>query len=182
MKTMKKKKAMKWQYVWGSIVLGILVWIGTQQGFLVRKQFEVPSGQVGIVRTVWDGDTIDVDIGGQIKRVRLIGIDAPEFAKEGKEEECFASESTAYMKNLTEGKSVRLEADPTQEDQDIYGRLLRYVFLQDGTNVNTAMVEYGYAKEYTYKGNAYTLQQQFRSSEKSAAYYGRGMWADGACK
>ncbi len=41
-------------------------------------------------------------------------------------------------------RSVRLEFDVQQRDS--YGRLLAYVYLDDGTFVNAWLVEHGYAE------------------------------------
>ena len=132
------------------------------------------------VSYVLDGDTIEVLIDGKKERVRLIGIDSPEFGDEKNPEECFARESSQRMKELVDRKKVRLESDPTQSDRDIYGRLLRYVF-SDGTFVNLAMVADGFAREYTYRGNSYRYQQDFRGAVWYAKDKKLGLWADGVC-
>ena len=100
------------------------------------------TGELYPVVSVADGDTITVAIAGVDERVRLIGIDAPELHNPV---ECFAQESADHARGVLEGTSVRLVADPSQDDRDRYGRLLRYVFLPDGANVNADLVASGYA-------------------------------------
>lgn len=134
-----------------------------------------------VVSYVLDGDTIEVLIDGKKERVRLIGIDAPEFGDEKSPEECFARESSQRMKELVDGKEVWLKKDPTQDDRDIYGRILRYVVLEDGTFINLAMVADGFAREYTYRGNSYQYQQNFREAVWDAKNKKLGLWADGVC-
>lgn len=95
------------------------------------------------VENVIDGDTMDVLIGGERQRVRYYGIDAPE---EG--EECY-EEATERNRELV-GTTVRLEPDARNEDK--YGRLLRYVFTNDGTSVDAALVSEGLAKAWREDG------------------------------
>ena len=66
------------------------------------------------------------------------------------------------MTDLLAGKSVLLQGDDTQDDRDRYGRLLRYVFLPGGININELLVENGFAHEYTYD-NPYLYQGLFTS-------------------
>jgi len=116
------------------------------------------------VSKVIDGDTIEVIIDDKKESVRLIGIDAPELTDssiKGK----LALESKEYLKNLLQNKKVRLEKDITQDDKDIYDRLLRYVFLEDGTLVNKKMIETDMAEEYTFKV-PYRYQMEFREIRK----------------
>ena len=95
------------------------------------------------VENVIDGDTIDVLIDGELQRVRYYGIDAPE---EG--DNCY-EEATERNRELV-GTTVRLEPDARNEDK--YGRLLRYVFTNDGTSVDAALVSEGLAKAWREDG------------------------------
>jgi micrococcal nuclease len=95
------------------------------------------------VEKVIDGDTIDVVIDGEHQRVRYYGIDAPE-----KDEECY-QEATERNRELV-GTTVRLEADA--RDKDEYGRLLRYVFTNEGLSVDAALVSEGLAKAWREDG------------------------------
>ena len=131
-----------------------------------------------VVKVV-DGDTFDVDINGQTERVRLIGIDAPESVSPQIPIECFGNEASQKLTDLLTGKSVSLESDFTQLNKDKYSRLLRYVFLEDGTNVNEQMIKEGYAYEYTYN-KAYIYQQSFKTAQVFAQGNKLGLW--GVCE
>ena len=73
-----------------------------------------------------DGDTIELSNG---EKVRYIGINTPETKDPRKIVECFGKESYEYNKKLVEGKEVALEKDVS--DKDKYGRLLRYVWIEE---------------------------------------------------
>lgn len=134
--------------------------------------------QLHEVVKVVDGDTIDVDIRGQKERVRLIGINTPETVDPRKPVECFGRKASDRAKELLDGERVSLENDPSQGERDKYGRLLRYVFLENGLNFNLKMIEDGYAYEYTYDG-PYKYQAEFKSAQKYAEENKLGLWGTG---
>jgi len=74
-------------------------------------------------------------------------------------------------------KHVRLETDSLQGDRDRYKRLLRYVYLEDGTFINAKLVQDGYAFAYTAADSDFL--DQFRDLERQAREQGKGLW--GAC-
>ncbi len=91
---------------------------------------------------VIDGDTIELSNGVV---VRYIGIDTPEV------DEPLGKEATEYNRKLVEGKSIRLKYDVQKEGK--YGRVLAYVYLEDGTFVNRELLRSGHAEINTYKQN-----------------------------
>ena len=62
------------------------------------------NGTAIIVTRVIDGDTIEVDIGGTLYRVRYIGVDTPELDDERPEFCALAQEATRYNRQLVEGQ------------------------------------------------------------------------------
>jgi micrococcal nuclease len=122
---------------------------------------------------VVDGDTIEVEIDGQEYRVRYIGIDAPETVKQGTPVEWMGPEASAANKALVTRKLVYLEKDVSNVDK--YGRLLRYVFLADGTFVNGELVRQGYAQAITYPPDV-KYQDRLRVLQREARAAGLGLW------
>ena len=115
------------------------------------------------VSDVIDGDTIRI---GDNKIVRLIGINAPEI-----NEPCY-SESKSELEELVEHKKVRLEKDV--KDKDGYGRLLRYVYIDD-LFVNSEMIRLGLARfEEIEPNNKYS--SLFLDLENKARKAGRCIW------
>jgi micrococcal nuclease len=99
----------------------------------------VSFGQYVKVIRVIDGDTFEIENGD---KVRMIGIDAPEL----KDNE--GLESKDYLEFLIKNKYVSLLKDEKNNNKDFYGRLLRYVYLDD-SDINLKMIEEGYANVYT---------------------------------
>ncbi|MFA5318497.1 MAG: thermonuclease family protein [Patescibacteria group bacterium] len=137
--------------------------------------------QYYLVVKVVDGDTIDVNINNEIERLRLIGINTPETVDPRKPVECFGKEASAKAKELLSGQKVYLEKDETQDERDKYGRLLRYVFREDGLFYNLEIIKQGYAYEYTYQV-PYIYQQEFKEAQNYARENKLGLWADGVCE
>jgi micrococcal nuclease len=132
------------------------------------------TGYVRVVEVV-DGDTIKVRLNDKIETVRLIGIDAPENDK------CFSPDATSNAQKVLLNQQVRLKADKSQNNRDVYGRLLRYVFLEDGANFNRLMITEGYAKEYTFI-SPYKHQSKFKKAQQEAKRAEKGLWSPGVCE
>ena len=149
-----------------------------QSGAIQKKANETRLS-ARVVRVV-DGDTITVNVNGDEEKVRFIGINTPESVDPRSPVQCFGLEASTRTKQLLDGKKIFLEADPSQTDRDKYNRLLRYVFLEDGTNINLELIQEGYAHEYTYDV-PYRYQKQFKQAQKDASNAKIGLWADDAC-
>jgi micrococcal nuclease len=121
---------------------------------------------------VIDGDTIIVDMDGKEERVRLIGVDTPETVHPSKPVEYFGKEASEFTKSMVEGKKVRLEYDWQRRDK--YGRLLAYIYLEDGTFLNAEIIKQGYGFAYTRFPFKYL--EEFRQYEREARENGRGLW------
>jgi len=132
------------------------------------------------VTKVVDGDTIKIEIGGKIETVRLIGADTPEVVDPRKPVQCFGREASAKTKEWLTGREVKIETDSTQGERDKYGRLLLYIYRDDGLFINKELIAQGYAHEYTYD-IPYKFQKEFKVAEKSAREAGNGLWAKNAC-
>jgi micrococcal nuclease len=126
------------------------------------------------VLRVIDGDTIEVVMNGEKKTVRYIGINTPETVHPSKPVECFGKEASEKNKALVEGKRVRLVKDVSETDS--YGRLLRYVYVDD-VFVNRELVAGGYANAYTYPPDV-AFAEEFRAAEVFARENKRGLWGD----
>jgi len=133
-----------------------------------------------LVTSVLDGDTFRIKYEGKTQSIRLLGIDAPESTKTRyKYLECFGTEAKNYLKSLIDKKKITFQFDSSQDQKDMYDRLLAYVYLDDEL-INQKMIEDGYAKEYTYK-TAYTYQSPFKQAEQSAQDQQLGLRNETTC-
>jgi micrococcal nuclease len=85
-----------------------------------------------LVERVIDGDTLVIRLDDQSIKVRLIGVDAPESVHPRKPVERFARESAAFLRQLVEGKRVRLAYEPAGARIDRYGWTLASLHLEPG--------------------------------------------------
>jgi len=123
--------------------------------------------QVATTVSVIDGDTIDVNVEGEVYRVRYIGMDTPERW------EPFYAEAKAFDRSLVEGKTLYLYKDVSETDR--YGRLLRYV-VADDVFVNLELVHQGWATVATYPPDV-ACADAFLTAQQDAQENGRGIWA-----
>lgn len=105
---------------------------------------DIDSYEEALVVRVIDGDSIEVNLYGEVVEVRYIGINTPEYYSNDQEK---AVEATQANQRLVSGEYVYLFKDIS--DTDKYGRFLRYV-LTDEVFVNLELVSQGFAqaKEY----------------------------------
>jgi micrococcal nuclease len=121
-----------------------------------------------------DGDTITVDMNGTTETIRFIGIDTPETHKPNAPVECYGKEASANTKTIIGNQRVRLEADPLNTNRDRYGRLLRYVYLPDGTLLEEKILSEGFGFAYT--SFPFSKKTEFVKLESSAKNQKLGLW------
>ena len=166
-----------------SVIVGLaLVYSGYQSSPMTKSNNSIKANSpVSKVIKVIDGDTAQIEINGQTKTVRYIGMDTPEIVDPRKTVQCFGREASSKAHELLDNQSVTLEYDELVGDQDKYGRLLAYVILPDGSVYNKRMIAEGYAKEYTYQNQSYKYQIEFKNSQSSAEISQLGLWSPNTC-
>ncbi|MCC8190315.1 MAG: thermonuclease family protein [Planctomycetes bacterium] len=137
------------------------------------------------ISRIIDGDTLEVDDG---VKVRLLGIDTPESSENNHlfrdlgrmgniadkhQMIAMGKEATRYARSLAQGKRCWLEYETNRTDD--YGRELAYVHLEDGTNLNEAMVSHGYAK--VYMSQPFKYKKRYVLLQLAAMRERRGFWA-----
>lgn len=133
---------------------------------------------------VIDGDTIWVENDrGERLKIRIIGVDAPETEKQDREGEPFAQEAFEFASQTLSDRIVYLERDVSDTDQ--YGRLLRYVWLENPSeddaeafnqsNFSALLVRGGYARVVAY-GEDTRYESRLRDLERLARQDHIGIW------
>jgi endonuclease YncB( thermonuclease family) len=129
-----------------------------------------PEGDTGSIVRVFDGDSFEAEVNGEVVEVRMLGINAPEGY------ECHGNAARARLRELLDDTEITLVQDG-EDDTDRYGRLLRSVYA-NGRFLNATMVA---------EGHAVALQggdpEEATLVELADAAFAeaRGMWAADAC-
>lgn len=123
------------------------------------------------VAHVHDGDTLVLADG---RKVRLIGINAPELAREDTPGQPYAREARDALANrLAPGQAIGLRFDA--ERLDHYGRLLAHLYYEDGTSIQAALLDGGYAIAIAVPPNVWN-QECYRHAEEKASRAASGLW------
>lgn len=136
----------------------------------------------GRVTWIYDGDTIEVE---NIGRVRLLGIDTPEYQDSSRDKfyrknfaidpeklREIARQAKKFAIREAKGRRVRMVTD--QQQQDKHDRLLAYVYLPGGDMLNRLLLEEGLAT--VFRRYDFRYKNDFLKTEKQARTRGRGLW------
>lgn len=116
------------------------------------------------VATVHDGDTVTcIDPGGAAHKIRLLGIDAPEYRQP------YGDAARAALAAKVAGGGVQVRG--TAHDQ--HGRLLGTLWI-DGRNLNRELVAEGLAWVF----GGFAPDEDLLATEAEARRLRRGLWAD----
>lgn len=159
-------------------ILASMLTLAQQKGYLQPLADTAEQNQPGLYKVVSfaDGDTISVDMNGTTEKVRLIGVDTPETHDPRKAVQCFGQAAAAFTRQTIGANRVRLESDPQNTNRDRYDRLLRYVYLPDGTLVNAEIIKQGFGFAYVYF--PFSKLEGFKNYQKDAEKAKTGLWGE----
>jgi micrococcal nuclease len=163
---------------WLSLAVTIFVLLAQHYGWFDAATKKVETAQPGLysVSRFVDGDTIVVDMNGKDETLRFIGVDTPETHKPNTPVQCYGPAAAAFTKNFIGTNKVRLALDPESTNRDRYNRLLRYVYLPDGTLVNLKLIQEGYGFYYPYF--PFTKSVDFSKAQDTAKAAHKGVWGN----
>ncbi len=122
---------------------------------------------------VQDGDSLKLADG---RRVRLIGVNAPELASQGRPDQPLAQAArVAASSFLADGGSVQLVYGPERKDH--YGRSLAHVYDSRGNSLEAELLARGLAFHIAVPPNL-ALAECFQSQENRAREQALGVWGD----
>ncbi len=129
------------------------------------------SDERAISAVVFDGDTLALEDG---RTVRLLGINTPELARDGKPSEPLAEDARSLLADLAgPGEALRLRRESERFDR--FGRTLAHVFLDDGTNVQARLLDAGFATTLVVPPNQWSADC-YAAVEARARAQRRGVW------
>lgn len=141
----------------------------------IQPNLDSSHPEQGSVVIVYDGDTIEVEFDNHTNRkVRLIGIDAPEIGHSNEETQFQAYMSKRFTFHHLFRKQVKLSFDKELEDK--YGRLLAYVWTDKEGLFNRFILQEGFAFAYLFFPFRDDYRQAFEEAEEEARRFKKGFW------
>lgn len=129
------------------------------------------SERVQVARVI-DGDTLKLADG---RNVRLIGVNAPELAHDGRTTEPFAEAARQRLQALVAANDGELALQPGRQPKDRYGRTLAHLYDRQGNNIEAQLLAEGLGYLVAIAPNTdLTACQQ--AAEREARDAGRGLW------
>jgi len=125
------------------------------------------------VSHVHDGDTVRLRDG---RKVRLIGINAPELAIDDKPAQALATDARDALREAISAHDNRVGLVFGKERKDHYGRTLAHLFGPDGENLQAELLERGLAVMLTIPPND-SFADCYRQAERKARCEHRGLWS-----
>jgi len=124
------------------------------------------------VRYVHDGDTLHLSNG---EKVRLLGINTPELARDGQPNQPFAAQSRERLRQLVKNSHHQLLIKMDREKRDRYGRLLAHLYTPDGNSLSAQLLHDGFATLLAIPPNLDGLDC-YAQVEKQAQKSQKGIW------
>jgi micrococcal nuclease len=118
-----------------------------------------------VIRII-DGDTIEIQQEMRVQRVRIWGIDTPEW------DQPYARQAHEFTRSLLDGRDVHI----LPKEFDIYGRLVAIITI-DEKNISEELVRSGLAWVHVYYCNG-SICETWRSLQETAMFEHRGLWND----
>ncbi len=173
----------------------IVVFLSLACLFFYLKNYDISSvdghpENHGVITKISDGDTFLIEVNGKTEKVRLIGIDTPE-SKDNLKAKKDAARNSADLdamvrqgiearrfveQNFPLGTTLRIETD--RDTRDRYGRMLAYLFTEDGRMINETIIREGYATPLFYSPN-YKYKSRLEEAYRYAKSNKKGLWQNG---
>ena len=124
------------------------------------------------VREVVDGDSLRLTDG---RRVRLVGINAPELGWDGRADQPLARDAQRALRDFIGREAVQLRYGPDRFDH--HGRTLAYVSRENGESAGEHQLRLGLAMMIAIPPNISHIDR-YRLAEHDARASGRGIWKE----
>ncbi|NOY43853.1 MAG: hypothetical protein GXP50_00150 [Deltaproteobacteria bacterium] len=130
---------------------------------------------------VIDGDTVVARWAGRKVHVRLLGVDTPEKAREGRPAEPFSRRATEFTRAWI-GRAERVELEVAGDRMDVHGRILGFLWLhvpgkKEPVNLSEEILKAGLGRAIRFFD--YPGKSRFLALEAEARRARRGIWGIG---
>lgn len=144
------------------------IWLSAANA-LCPAPADVPTARV---ERVVDGDTLRLSDG---RRVRMIGLNAPETGKKGQSAEPFAEAAKRRLQTLIDASGGQVGLRVGEQATDRYGRTLANVYGRNGDNLEAQLIAEGLGYLVAVSPNVVLVDCQ-QAAEKAARQAGLGLW------
>jgi endonuclease YncB( thermonuclease family) len=125
------------------------------------------------VTVVYDGDTVLLNSG---KKLRIIGLNAPELGYDNRPPQPYATAATRALETLLSRHRNRASIRYGKQRSDSYGRTLAHLFLPDGSSVSAQLIGQGLATALTIPPNTWNVDC-YHHAESRARKQQLGIWS-----
>ena len=130
------------------------------------------AGKAVLAEKIYDGDTIGAVANGRFEKIRLIGIDAPEMGQRP-----WGSKARKSLESLVAAADSKVLLEFDVEQRDKYGRVLGYLWTQDGRLINEELLKKGSAVLFTFPPNVKYVKR-LQTAQKMARDNKSGIWGE----
>jgi micrococcal nuclease len=130
------------------------------------------GGNTVRVEKIYDGDTIGAVVDGRFEKIRLLGIDAPEM-----DQRPWGRKAKKCLDSLLAAANSMISLEYDIEQRDKYGRILGYIWLQDGRMLNEEMLKNGFAVLFTCPPNVKYVMR-LRAAQEKGRDNKIGIWGE----
>lgn len=178
---LQRRKFRRWVLTPAAAAIVLALILLDRRGWLLYRgdDWQAYHDRSFLVQRVIDGDTLVLATPGGPEpktRVRVWGIDTPELARpqEGTPAESFADEAAQHVRDLCEGRIVRLTLEHHRM-RDPFGRLIAHVWTPEGTLLSESLLSAGLARADSRWSHA--MVDRFAMLERQARHEKAGIWA-----
>ncbi len=135
---------------------------------------------IRVVRVI-DGDTVVARWSGRKVHVRLLGVDTPERARDGRPAEPFSRRATEFTRAWL-GRADRVDLEVAGDRVDVHGRILGFLWLhvpgkKEPINLSEELLKAGLGRAIRFFD--YPGRERFLALEAEARRAHRGIWGTG---
>ncbi|MCW8854588.1 MAG: thermonuclease family protein [Gammaproteobacteria bacterium] len=138
--------------------------------------FDCPADhfdEIATVKSVHDGDTLKLSDG---RKIRLIGINTPELARDNQPAEPYAEQARNSLNQLIKQSAHEVKLVYGRDRKDKYRRTLAHLYLSSGQNIQAQLIKQGLATAFTTPPNDHQARC-YRALEQTAIQQQLGIWS-----
>jgi len=138
--------------------------------------FDCPADhfdETATVKSIHDGDTLKLSDG---RKIRLIGINTPELARDNQPAEPYAEQARSSLNQLIKQSGHKVKLVYGTDRQDKYRRTLAHLYLASGQNIQAQLIKQGLATAFTTPPND-RQARCYRAMEQTAIQQQLGIWS-----